>query len=70
MDSRVGPFQPSVPGKSHIPVGWSTPWQMAQVEGEISVVLRPCMGVVYVRLARESRRWNHTSSSRMKRLSA
>lgn len=56
VDLRVGLFQPSFSGNSHIPVGWSTLWHMAQYEGEMSVVPRPCMGVVYGRLARNTQR--------------
>ena len=42
----VGPFHPSISGNSHILVGWSTLWHILQVEGEISVSPRLCMGVL------------------------
>ena len=63
--SHVGPFQPSNPGNSHIPVGWSTPWQMLQFEGDISTTPCPCIGDVYGREASDSHRWDQTSSSRI-----
>ena len=54
MESHVGPFQPSISENSHIPVGWSTSWQMPQFKGEASVEPQPCMGEVYGREVRDS----------------